>query len=403
MQKIVIVGTGHAGVELAVALRANQFAGEITLIGEETELPYQRPPLSKDFLKSDGKNPLLLKGEVVYPREKIDLKRGRRVVAIDRGAKTVQLDDGEVLAYDHLALALGARNRRLTIPGADHPAVLELRGLEDTRRILERLASLKRLAIIGGGFIGLEIAAGVRAKGVAVDIIEMTDRLMGRAVSKPVSEYFRRLHEGLGATLHFNAQAEAIEHTNAGVRVRLKDGGEVKADAVLIAAGVVPNVELAADAGLAISNGIVVDELLSTSDPSISALGDCVSFPCRWADGTARLESVQNAVDQARAIARRLTGHPEAYADVPWFWSNQGPARLQIAGLIGEHDGTIVRGSMEDNKFSVFLYRGEKLLAVESVNSPADHLLARKLLAKGATVPRELAARADADLKALAA
>jgi len=403
MQKIVIVGAGQAGVELAVSLRQNGFAGSVTLVGEETELPYQRPPLSKDFLKGDGRNPLLLKGEVVYTRDSIELKRGRRVLAIDRGAKTVQLDDGASLPYDHLALATGARNRRLRIPGAEHPAVLELRGLEDTRRILARLPSLKRLAVIGGGFIGLEIAAGVRAKGIAVEIVEMTDRLMGRAVSMPISDYFRRLHEGLGASLRFNAQAEAIEHMAEGVRVRLKDGGEVAADAVLIAAGVVPNVELAAEAGLEIGNGIVVDAHLLTSDPSISALGDCVSFPCRWADGTARLESVQNAVDQARSIAKRLTGNAEPYADVPWFWSNQGPARLQIAGLIGEHDGTVVRGSIEQHKFSVFLYRGDRLLAVESVNSPADHLAARKLLAKGATVSRELAAHPETDLKALAA
>jgi 3-phenylpropionate/trans-cinnamate dioxygenase ferredoxin reductase subunit len=403
MEKVVIVGAGHAGVELAYALRQNGFAGSITLISDERELPYQRPPLSKDFLKSDGRNPLLLKGEVVYPQNTIALRLGRRVVSIDRAESAVHLDDGETLSYDHLALALGARNRRLRIPGADHAAVLELRSLEDTRRILAKLPALKRLAIIGGGFIGLEIAAGVRDKGIDVEIIEMTDRLMGRAVSQPISDYFRTMHEGMGTVLHFGAQAEAIEHSDSGVIVRLMGGGAVAADAVLVAAGVVPNVELAVEAGLATDNGIVVDAHLVTSDPAISALGDCVSFPCRWAGGMTRLESVQNAVDQARCIARRLTGNPTTYTDVPWFWSNQGKARLQIAGLIGEHDGAVVRGSIEGNKFSVFLFRGDELLAVESVNSPADHLVARKLFEKGISVPREIASSPDVNLKALVA
>jgi 3-phenylpropionate/trans-cinnamate dioxygenase ferredoxin reductase subunit len=403
MEKVVIVGAGHAGVELAYSLRQNRFAGSVILVSDEAELPYQRPPLSKDFLKGDGRNPLLLKGEVVYSQNAIDLRRGRRALRVDRAAKVVQLSDGETLPYDHLALALGARNRRLTIPGADHPDVLELRTLEDTRRILAKLPALTRLAIIGGGFIGLEIAAGVRAKGIAVDIIEMTDRLMGRAVSLPISDYFRRLHETMGATIHFGAQAEAIEHLPDCVRLRLEDGRCLTADAVLVAAGVVPNTELAAEAGLTTDNGIVVDSQLLTGDPSISALGDCVSFPCRWASGMARLESVQNAVDQARCIAQRLTGNAQPYASVPWFWSNQGPARLQIAGLIGEYDSAIVRGNVEQNKFSVFLYRGDRLLAVESVNSAADHLLARKLIEKGVPVPRDLASRPEADLKSLAA
>jgi 3-phenylpropionate/trans-cinnamate dioxygenase ferredoxin reductase subunit len=403
MEKVVIVGAGHAGVELAYSLRQNRFAGSVILVSDEVELPYQRPPLSKDFLKGDGRNPLLLKGEVVYSQNAIDLRRGRRALGVDRLAKVVHLDDGEILPYDHLALALGARNRRLRIPGADHPDVLELRTLEDTLRILAKLPALARLAIIGGGFIGLEIAAGVREKGIAVDIIEMTDRLMGRAVSLPVSDYFRRLHENMGATIHFGAQAESIEHLPDCVRLHLEDGRQLTADAVLVAAGVVPNTELAAEAGLATDNGIVVDGQLLTGDPSISAIGDCVSFPCKWASGMVRLESVQNAVDQARCVAKRLTANAQAYANVPWFWSNQGAARLQIAGLIGEHDSAIMRGDVEQSKFSVFLYRGDRLLAVESVNSAADHLLARKLIEKGVPVPRDLASRPEADLKALAA
>jgi 3-phenylpropionate/trans-cinnamate dioxygenase ferredoxin reductase subunit len=403
MERVVVVGAGHAGVELGNSLRQSGFAGSIVLVNDETDLPYQKPPLSKDFLKGDGRNPLMLKAEVFYTQQSITLMRGRRVVGIDRAAKIVRLDDGEALAYDHLALALGARNRRLPIPGADHPNVLELRTLADTQRILARLPSLRRVAIIGGGFIGLEIAACLRGKGIEVDIVEIADCLMGRAVSTPISTYFRRLHETMGARLHFGAQARAIEHRPDSVHVALVDGGGLEADAVLIAAGVVPNTELAVEAGLEARNGILVDDLLLTSDPSISALGDCAAFPCIHGDGILRLESVQNAVDQARSVARRLTGNPQPYSALPWFWSNQGTARLQIAGLGTGHDSTVLRGNVEAHKFSAFLYRGDRLICVESVNSPADHLIARKLIEKGVPVPRELAARPDADLKALAA
>ena len=403
MERVVVIGAGHAGVELANALRQAGFAGSIVLVNDEGDLPYQKPPLSKDFLKGDGRNPLMLKAEVFYTQNSITLLRGRRAVAIDRAAKLVRLDDGKSLPYDHLALALGARNRRLPIPGADHPDVLELRTLADTRRILARLPAMQHAAIIGGGFIGLEIAACLREKGIDVDIVEIADCLMGRAVSTPISSYFLQLHQTMGAKVHFRAEVRSVDHTPGGVRLPLADGDELPADAVLIAAGIVPNTELAAEAGLATGNGILVDDQLITSDPAISALGDCVAFPCLYTGGMTRLESVQNAVDQARTIAKRLTGNPHPYTALPWFWSNQGKARLQIAGLATGHDRTVVRGDPEAHKFSVFLYRGERLLAVESVNAPADHLAARKLIEKGVPVPPELAARTDTDLKALAA
>jgi 3-phenylpropionate/trans-cinnamate dioxygenase ferredoxin reductase subunit len=404
MERVVVVGAGHAGVELAHSLRQSGFAGSIVLINDETDLPYQKPPLSKDFLKGDGRNPLMLKAEILYAQHNIDLRRGRRVVAVDRSAKSVRLDDGEDLAYDHLALALGARNRRLAIPGADHPDVLELRTLADTRRILAKLPTLRRVAVIGGGFIGLEIAAGMSEKGISVDIVEIADRLMGRAVSTPLSAYFRRFHEALGANIHFGAGADAIEHKAGSANVHLSSGKVLAADAVLIAAGVVPNTELAAEAGLETRNGIVVNERLLTGDRSVSALGDCVAFPCIYGSGgVTRLESVQNAVDQARSIAKRLTGHDEPYTSVPWFWSNQGKARLQIAGLANGHDSVVLRGDMDANKFSAFLYAGDRLLAVESVNSPADHLVARKLIERGVSVPPDIAAKPETDLKALAA
>lgn len=403
MEKVVVVGAGHAGVELAHSLRQSGFGGSIVLVNDEADLPYQKPPLSKDFLKSDGRNPLMLKAEVVYTQNSVQLIRGPRATSIDRGSKVVQLDDGAELPYDHLALALGARNRRLPILGADHPNVLELRTLAHTQRILAKLPDLRRVAIIGGGFIGLEIAACLLEKGIEVDIIEIADCLMGRAVSTPISSYFRTLHETMGARIHFGARAQSIRHEPQSVHVELADGRELTADALLIAAGVVPNTELAAEAGLAVGNGILVNDRLLTSDSSISALGDCVAFPCLYADGATRLESVQNAVDQARNIAKRLTGNDQPYTNVPWFWSNQGKARLQIAGLGMGHDSAVLRGDAESHKFSVFLYRGDRLVAVESVNSPADHLVARKLIEKRVSVPPDIAAHPDTDLKALAA
>uniref|UniRef100_UPI003C779F1F NAD(P)/FAD-dependent oxidoreductase n=1 Tax=Roseomonas chloroacetimidivorans TaxID=1766656 RepID=UPI003C779F1F len=274
--------------------------------------------------------------------------------------------------------------------------------LEHSRIFLGRLPTLGRVTIIGGGFIGLEIAGLLREKGVAVDLVEMADRLMARAVSRPVSDFFLELHRRMGTEVHLHSMLASAYHGPEGVEVRLSDGRRLHSDAVLLAAGVLPNVELAAAAGLDVDNGILVDDYLRTSDPAISALGDCAQFPCVFCDGQARLESVQNAVDQARSIAKRLCGRPTPYTDLPWFWSNQGAARLQIAGLSTGHDRTVLRGDPERGKFSVFLYRGEKLIAVESVNAAAEHLAARKLLAEGLSVPCELAAQHDVDFRHLA-
>jgi 3-phenylpropionate/trans-cinnamate dioxygenase ferredoxin reductase subunit len=398
MNAIVIVGAGHAGVELANALRQQGFAGRVILVSDDPALPYHRPPLSKDFLKGDGLSPLLLKAESFYPQNEVELQLGRRAVAIDRSAQRVRLDDGQILAYDHLVLATGARNRPLPIVGADHDEVMTLRDLADARRILSRLPGLRHVAIVGGGFIGLEIAAHLREKHIGVDLVEMTDRLMSRAVSSVMSDYFRRFHEELGVTLHFQRQAQAIAHDSGRATLHLTDGRRIAADAVLLAAGIVPNTELAADAGLAVGNGIVVDAHLLTSDPAISALGDCAAFPSRFAGGNTRLESVQNAVDQARCIAKRLTGQPDAYCAVPWFWSNQGTARLQIAGIGAGHDETIIRGDADAGAFSTFLYRGDRLLAVESVNKARDHMLARKLIESGVTLPKHATADITTEL-----
>ncbi|MBE0693669.1 MAG: oxidoreductase, partial [Aquamicrobium sp.] len=256
-------------------------------------------------------------------------------------------------------------------------------------------------AVIGGGFIGLEVAALLRGRGIAVDLVEATPRLMGRVLSAKMSAHFRFHHEALGTRLHFETLVRGVHEAPRGCSVALSSGETLETDAVLVAAGVVPNTELAQRAGLAVDNGIVADARLLTSDPTISAIGDCVAYPNVHAGGMARLESVQNAVDQAKFVAARLCGEDGTYHATPWFWSNQGSQRLQIAGLGDDHDDAILRGDPLGDKFSIFLYRGERLLAVESVNAAADHMLARRLIGQGTAVPKALAADSSADLKAL--
>ncbi|MDZ5700098.1 NAD(P)/FAD-dependent oxidoreductase [Chelativorans sp. M5D2P16] len=402
-KRIVIVGAGQAGLETATALRQRGFEGQVTIVGEEEHEPYQRPPLSKDFLKSGGSTTtgVFLRAPSFFTEKRIDLRLGARAERIDREEHRLILRGGEALSYDHLVLATGATNRRLPVPGLDHPDVLELRGLDHARRLLDRLPRFGHVCIIGGGFIGLEIASFLREKDVAVTVVEATARLMGRVVSKQMSRFFRDFHERSGVAFRFEAPVTEVAHGAQGSTVRLTDGGVIEADAVLLAAGVVPDDALARAAGLAVDDGIVVDELLLTSDPAISAIGDCAAHPSRFATGRVRLESVQNALDQAKCVAARLTGAPHPYDSVPWFWSTQGTARLQIAGLATDADDDILRGDPASGRFSVYRYKCEVLRAVETVNNPGEHMLARRLIAAGVPVAREQVRDPDFDLKRL--
>ena len=403
---VVIVGAGHAGFQLAASLRQHGFAERITLIGDEPGLPYQRPPLSKDYL--DGKiglDLLLMRPEAFYRDHHIDLLPGSRVSEIDRAARAVRLATGERLPYGHLVLATGARNRVPPLPGVELDGVCYLRTLADTDELRDRLARADRIVVIGAGFIGLEFAAVACGRGKDVRIVELTDRAMGRVVSVPTSHFFADAHRAAGVGFAFGAQAARIAGANGRVEhVELAGGERLGADLVLISVGVVPNGELAAAAGLAVANGIVVDDQLLTADINISAIGDCAAFPCHHAAGQlARLEAVQNAADHARCVAERIVGKPRPYAALPWFWSEQGKLRLQIAGLTTGHDRTVLRGDPASGEFSVFCYRGDVLLGIESINRPADHMQARRLLAAGRQVTAEQAADADFDLRAAAA
>lgn len=402
---VVIVGASHAGFQVAASLRQTGFEGPVRLIGDEPVLPYQRPPLSKDYL--DGKiglDLLLLRPEAFYRDHRIDFLPGTRVTEIDRAGRAVRLASGDHLEYGHLVLATGARNRVPPLPGIELDGVCYLRDLAETEALRQHLAAAEQVVVIGAGFIGLEFAAVARAHGKPVHIVELTDRVMSRVLAVPTSHFFAEAHRRTGVEFSFGAQAVRIAGHNGRVdHVELAGGERLKADLVLVSVGVVPNGELAAAAGLAVANGIVVDEQLLTADPAISAIGDCASFPCRHAGGAAmRLEAVQNAADHARCVADRIVGKPHPYTALPWFWSEQGPLRLQIAGLTTGHDQTVVRGNLETGEFSVFCYKAGALLGIESVNRPADHAQARRLLAAGRQVTPEQAADASFDLRAAA-
>ena len=400
-QRVVIIGAGQGGFQAAASLRQDAFSGAITLIGDEPGLPYQRPPLSKAYLKDGDAARLALRPEKFYADNQIDYRAGVRAAQIDRSAGAVIAAAGEAVPYDHLILATGSRNRTPPIENLALNNVFALRTLADAEALRARMPSVRHAIIIGGGFIGLEFAAVARGFDVKTTVIEGAERLMARAVSPQISAFFRTAHEQMGATLDFGRFASALLGEGAVAGVRLSDGAEIEGDMVVVAAGVEPNVELAAAAGLSIDNGVAVDALLLTSDPAISALGDCCSFPEPTRGERVRLESVQAATDHARAISKRLTGAPAPYAAVPWFWSDQGAFKLQIAGLGTGADAFETRQSGDD-ALTVHAFAQDRLISIETVNAPGDHMAGRKLLGSGRALSRAQLQAADWDLRALA-
>ena len=381
---VVIVGGGQGGFQLAASLREGGYPHAITLVGDEPGLPYQRPPLSKGFLQAKvDENGLLLRPAAFFERIGATLLAGAEVACIDREGRNVQLASGQKLPYDHLVLATGAAARKLPVPGSELQGVYALRGLHDARRLRERLAQSRSVAVVGAGFIGLELAAVARGMGLPMQVVEATSRPLQRALSEPMALHLKRYHEAQGTQFHLDAQLAAFEGEHGQLAgLRLLDGRRIDADLVVVAVGVTPNDQLARTAGLTVSNGIAVDEMLITSDPSISALGDCTNFPMASAGGArVRIESVQNAVDQARCIAARLCGQALPYDKVPWFWSEQGSCRVQMAGLAAPEDDAEIEGEPASGRFSVMRYRHGRLTAVESLNDPAAHMRARKALA----------------------
>jgi 3-phenylpropionate/trans-cinnamate dioxygenase ferredoxin reductase subunit len=398
---VVIAGAGHAGFQLAASLRQHGFAERVCLINDEAHLPYQRPPLSKAYLKGEGRpDSLMFRPDKFYRDQNIDLI-GDRAAFIDRAARRLVLESGSFLDYGHLVLATGARNRLLDIPNATLADVRYLRILDESEALRQRIATARHVVVIGAGFIGLEFAATACAKGLEVDVLELGTRVMARAVTAEISDYFQQRHTSAGIRLHLGVQATSIESDGTSVTgVSLSDGRHIPADLVVVGVGVLPNVEMAAEAGLPVAAGIIVDEYLLTADPNISAIGDCALFTSPRFGGSLRLESVQNATDHARCVAARLTGDAKPYDGQPWFWSDQGDDKLQIAGLTTGYDRVVVRGDRAERSFSAFCYKQGVLVGVESVNRAADHVFGRKILGMNRSITPEQAGDLSFDLKA---
>ena len=385
---IVIVGAGQAGMQVAESLRQEGFSGALILCGEEPHPPYQRPPLSKKWLIEPlAVATLSLRGPAALERLKITLRLETRVRAIDRSACQLELADGTRLAYSRLALATGSLPRTLPVPGASLPGVLALRGIADSLAIgaaIRRCAAEgQRVVVVGGGFIGLEVAAGARKLGAEVTVLEGLPRLMSRVTAPVVSEAFARLHEAHGVQLVFGAQVtEIVGHEGRVAAVRTLDGREYGCGCVVVGIGVVPDDLLARSAGLLCERGIVVDDCSRTSDPLIAAAGDCTAR--RMGDGElVRLESVQNAIEQGKSAAAAMMGRTRQFINTPWFWSDQYDVKLQMVGLSRGYDEVVTRGDLAKPAFSAFYFRADRLLAVDSLNRISDHMQAKRLLDHG--------------------
>ena len=404
---VLVVGASQAGLQLAVSLRDLGYTSPITMVGEEAHAPYQRPPLSKEFLMGTaGPETLAFRTAAFYRDAGIDLVCGEQIAdatlpSAASGTGTAVTAAGRELPFDRLALTVGADARRLAVPGADLPGICYLRGLDDAAQLRPRLTTASRVVVVGGGFIGLESAAVARSFGASVTVVEATDRLIGRAVAPVVSEFYRQAHERRGTTVLTDTAVTGFRDAGGRVGgVLLADGTELPADLVVVGVGVVPRTELAEKLGLECDGGIVVDARARTSDPRVVAAGDCTVLPHPLTgEGRVRLESVNNAVSQAAAAAATLAGAPAPAANVPWFWSNQGDLRLQIAGLSTGFDEYVVRGEPDSEKFSVLYFREGRLLAVDAVNSPPDYMVVRKALTQGWTIPVDCARDVGTPLK----
>lgn len=401
----IIIGAGQAGFQVAASLRAGGYQEPIVLIGDEPHIPYQRPPLSKGFLVGkESAESIELRPISFYRDHAIDLLTAEAAISIDRAARQVRLSSGRSLPYEKLVLATGARNRLLPLPGAELDGVLYLRSLTEASALKKRIELARQIVVIGGGFIGLEVAAVASALRKEVTVLEMLPRLMSRAVAPIISDFYSQLHAAKGVRVICGAAVYEIVGSHGKVQaVKLSDGTGHSADLVIVGIGVLPNLEIARDAGLAVANGIAVDEELCTNDKDIYAVGDCAEHPNRFAGSRVRLESVQNAADQAQCAAEGILGRPDCcYAAVPWFWTDQFDIKLQMAGISAGHDRAVTRGSAENSKLSVFYFKQNRLIAIDSINRPLDHILGRKLLAAGTTLTPDQAADESFDLKQLA-
>jgi 3-phenylpropionate/trans-cinnamate dioxygenase ferredoxin reductase subunit len=402
--RIVVIGAGHGGGNVVAALRLAGHEGEIVLVGEEASVPYHRPPLSKSYLQGKAAaETLKLRPESWYEAQKIELRLGRSAVSVDPSARTVTLDDGSLLAWDRLVLATGSRARRLAIPGAELDGILHLRDLDDSDRLREATGPGKRLAIVGGGYIGLEVAASAIAVGTGVVLLERESRILARVACEPLAAFFDRYHRSKGLEIRTGVAVEAFEGRDGRVAgIRLGGGEILPCDAVLVGVGAALCDALARDAGLACeAGGVVVDENGRTSADGIYAIGDMTWRPMPLYGGRMfRLESVPNAVEQGRRVAADILGKPAPAHEVPWFWSDQYDLKLQIVGLPFDSDRLVVRGAIDDAKFAIFhLADSGRVLAVEAVNMAQEFLAGRALVSEGRAVDADLLADTGVPIK----
>lgn len=378
----VIVGAGQAGGDLATALRQQGYAGRIVMIGDEPSVPYRRPPLSKAFLSGDvGEEALFLKPREAYLKHDIELRTGIKVTSIDRAAHTVSLDDGSSLAYSKLVLATGGRARRLNLPGAEKSNVHYVRTIEDVLRLRAQFVTGQRLVIVGGGYVGLEIAAVGIKSGLKVTLVEAMPRLLARVTGPELSAYYHAVHSKRGVDIRLGLGVAALEGDDRAEAIALENGERIPADVVVVGIGLIPNTELAEQAGLHVDNGIIVDLHSQTSDPDIFAAGDCTNHDNGFLGRRLRLESVPNASEQARVAAASICGKPVPHSGMPWFWSDQYELKLQMAGISQGYERVVIRGSMDGDSFAAFYLQNGIVIAVDSVNRAQDFLMGKKMVA----------------------
>ena len=399
---VVIVGAGHAGGQVAASLRQLKYEGPITLIGSEQYVPYQRPPLTKEYLRGEeGLDRVTLRPEAFYEKNDVSLTLGRRVQSIDRDQKLVVLDGDEDLLYDKLVLATGSTPILPPIPGADLQGVHLLRTIDDVDAIVEELESTSNIGIIGGGYIGLEAAASFRHLGMNAAVVEMEDRLLKRVATAELADFYAGLHRQNGVDIHLDSQVTWICGDTSG-RVEslvVSDGAKLDLNLVIVGVGIRPNTELASEAGLSVENGIRVNEHCETDDPSIYAVGDCTNHPNPLIDRRLRLESVPNAMEQARVAAANIVGTPTTYASFPWFWSDQYDLKLQMVGFATDRDESVTRGERESNSFAEFHLKDGVLVGADAINSPREFMAARQLCGK--TVDAQSLRDTSVDLRSL--
>lgn len=400
---VLIVGGGHAGAQAAIALRQNKCEGSIAIVGDEPELPYERPPLSKEYLAGEKTfDRLLIRPEAFWAERDVSLLLGRRVTAVDADAHRVMTEDGASIGYGKLIWAAGGRPRRLACAGHDLARVHAVRSRADVDRMMDELATTSRVVVIGGGYIGLEAAAVLAKLGKEVVLLEALDRVLARVAGEEISRFYEADHRDHGVELRTGVGVDCILGDTAATGVQLSDGEVIPADMVIVGVGILPAIEPLAEAGATAGNGVEVDEYCRTSVPDIYAVGDCAAHENRFAAGSrVRVESVQNATDQATTAAKHIVGAAEPYAAVPWFWSNQYDLKLQTVGLSIGHDERVVRGDPAARSFSVVYLRAGQVIALDCVNAVKDYVQGRKLVAEGMAPDKARLADAGVPLKEL--